>query len=413
MGPTREVLPHGHHPASTHHGPGTYLLPVRPAAAPRIAIVADWLCQFGGAEQVIAEMAAAFPDARLFAQFDVMAAEERVRIALPTADTTFLQRIPDIAGRYRSLLPLMPSAIRTLDVGDCDLILSSHHAVAKGVRKRPGQLHVCYCHSPSRYLWDKRAQYLVDHGIRGVKAAVANRLLDRLQRWDRDTADNVDRFLVNSAYVGDRVARHYGRQFTVIHPPVDTDFFSPGEPEGRESDLYVTASRQVPYKRIDRIVAAFRSLPDRRLVVLGDGPQAAIIRAAAEGVTNIQLLGEVARERLRDWFRRARAFVFAADEDFGIVPLEAQACGTPVIALGKGGALETVRGLPGPERTGLFFDDDRPESIAQAVREFERLAEPPTAAACRANAERFTRDHFRDQLRAAVLETWERAANPG
>lgn len=405
MGPTGEVLPPVHPPASTARA---YLLRVRPPAAPRIAIVVDWLCQFGGAEQVIAEMAAAFPDARLFAQFDVMAADERARIGIPTAGTTFLQRLPDIAARYRSLLPLMPSAIRSLDVGDCDLILSSHHAVAKGVRKRPGQLHVCYCHSPSRYLWDKRAQYLVDHGIRGVKAAIANRLLDRLQRWDRDTADNVDRFLVNSAYVGDRVARHYGRQSTVIHPPVDTAFFTQGDAAsgGREPDLYVTASRQVPYKRIDRIVAAFRALPDRRLVVLGDGPQAAVIRAAAQGVTNIQLLGEVPRAQLRDWIRRARAFVFAADEDFGIVPLEAQACGTPVIALGKGGALETVRGEAGADRTGLFFADDTPALIADAVRRFEALDPAPSTSACWANADRFNVARFRTDLVAAVDEAW-------
>lgn len=367
---------------------------------PRVAVVVDWLCQSGGAELVIREILAAFPEAELFAQFDVMRPADRARITDRPAHTTFLQRVPGIAHRYRSLLPLMPTAIRSLDVSAFDVIISSHHAVAKGVRVRPGQFHICYCHSPVRYAWDRREEYLADHGITGLKATVARAMLERIRRWDLATVAGVDRFVVNSRYVGDRVRRLYGRESTVIHPPVDVEFFTPGG--ARESDLYVTASRQVPYKRIDRIVGAFRALPNRRLVVLGDGPQRARIRAAAAGAPNITLAGEVPREVLRDWFRRARAFVFAADEDFGIVPLEAQACGTPVIALGQGGALETVRAEPGAERTGIFFADDSSDTIADAVRRFEALATPPAAAACRANAERFTAARFRAGLLGTV-----------
>ena len=389
-------------PVPTAHAPR----PVTAAtpAAPRVAVVVDWLAQSGGAELVVREILTAFPDAQLFALFDVMRSEDRARITDRPARTSFLRLIPGIGRRYRSLLPLMPLAIRSLDPGECDVIVSSHHAVAKGVRVRPGQFHLCYCHSPMRYAWDRRDEYLADHGISGLRATLARAVLERIRRWDLRTAAGVGRFVVNSRCVAERVRRHYGRESVVIHPPVDLEFFTPAGT--RESDLYVTASRQVAYKRIDRIVEAFRALPDRRLVVLGDGPQHARIRAISAGAANITVLGEVPRAELRDWFRRARAFVFAADEDFGIVPLEAQACGTPVIALGKGGALETVRGEPGPERTGLFFADDTPATIADAVRRLEALDPAPASAACRAQAETFTAQRFRSAIVAEVEAGW-------
>ena len=384
------------------------------AAPPRVAVVVDWLARTGGAELVIREILRAFPDADLFALFDVMSAADRAPITDRPSHTSFMQHIPGIARHYRSLLPVMTFAIRTIDLGEYDVIISSNHAVAKGVRVRPGQFHLCYCHSPMRYAWDLQEAYLADHGIRGVKAVAARAVLARVRDWDRATAAGVDRFVVNSRFVGDRVRRSYGRDSIVLHPPVDLDFFTPAGARldgasldgAREADLYVTASRQVPYKRIDRIVEAFRALPDRRLVVLGDGPQHERIRAAAAGAPNISLLGEVPREELREWFRRARAFVFAGEEDFGIVPLEAQACGTPVIALGKGGALETVRGAPGPDRTGLFFADDSPATIADAVRRFESLEVAPSAQACRTNAEHFAAPRFHEALEREVAEGW-------
>lgn len=388
MGPRSEVSP--------------YLPRVSTPGNPRVAIVVDWLSQFGGAEHVIAEIAATFPGADIFALFDDMAPAERARIAAGPTHTSMLQRIPEIGRRYRSLLPLMPRAIRSLDLRGYDVIVSSHHAVAKGVKVRRGQLHVCYCHSPVRYAWDQREQYLADHDITGPKAALARLMLERIRRWDRRTADTVDRFVTNSRNVAGRIERFYGRSSAIAHPPVDLEFFTPGGPKAER--LYVCASRQVPYKRIDRIVEAFRELPNRRLVVLGDGPQHDRIRELAHGHPHIMVRGEVSRSELRDWFRRARAFVFAADEDFGLVPLEAQACGTPVLAFGSGGALETVKGGEGHDRTGLFFEEVTADGIRDAVARFERLAIPPSAIACRANAERFTSAKFRAVLLAEVEE---------
>ncbi len=382
--------------------------PAEPAFPPRVAIVVDWLAQFGGAELVIRELLACFPQADLFALFDTMAPADRARLGGPSTRTSWLQLVPGIGRRYRTLLPLMPAAIRSLDLSAYDLIISSHHAVAKGVRTRPGQVHVCYCHSPTRYLWDRREEYLRDHGLGGIKAMMARVLIERVRSFDAAAARDVDAFIVNSRYVGARVRRWYGRTSTVVAPPVDLDFFTPGG--SRDPQLYVTASRLVPYKRIDRIVEAFRGLPGHRLLVLGGGPQLDRIREGAAGASNIEVRGEVPREALRDALRRARAFVFAADEDFGIVPLEAQACGTPVIALGKGGALETVVGDEGPSRSGLFFADDAPATIAAAVTAFESLGVPPTARACRANAERFSVGRFRGELLAAVRAAWSARA---
>ncbi len=388
MGPRSEVSP--------------YLL--RVSTSPRVAIVVDWLSQFGGAERVIGEIAATFPGSAIFALFDDMAPENRARIAAGPTRTSFLQKIPEIGARYRSLLPLMPQAIRSLDLSGFDVIVSSHHAVAKGVRVRRGQLHVCYCHSPVRYAWDQREQYLADHGIAGPKAALARVALERIRKWDYRTAATVDRFVTNSANVAGRIKRFYGRESVVAHPPVDLAFFTPGGP--RAERLYVCASRQVPYKRLDRIVEAFHRLPSRRLVVLGSGPHHDRIRDVAHGHPHIMVRGEVAPIELRDWFRRARAFVFAADEDFGLVPLEAQACGTPVLALGAGGALETVRGDEGPDRTGLYFDDATPEGIRDAVARFEALPIAPSPYASRANAERFDAESFRAVLRHEVETGW-------
>src|SRR5918995_2627339 len=270
--------------------------------------------------------------------------------------------------RYRSFLPLMPLAIEQLDLSKYDLVLSSSYAVAKGVLTGPDQLHLCYCHSPMRYAWDLQHQYLRETGLdRGMRGALARWMLHRMRLWDVRTSNGVDGFIAISRYIARRIWKAYRRKSMVIYPPVDVDAFTPG---GIKEDFYVTASRMVPYKRIDLIVEAFATMPQRRLVVIGDGPEAGRVRSL--GALNIEFLGQQPVDVLRGQLRRARAFVFAAEEDFGIAPLEAQACGTPVIAYQKGGSVETIRGLTSPQPTGVFYAEQSASAIKDAVEQFER-----------------------------------------
>jgi glycosyltransferase involved in cell wall biosynthesis len=376
----------------------------------RIAIVHDWLDTWRGGENVLAEILQLAPDADLFALVDFLPDELRQRIGGRHATTSFLQRIPGARHHFRKLLPLFPRAIASLDVSRYNTVISVSHAVAKGVRIRAGQRHYCYCLTPMRYAWDMRDSYFP----RGTAATwlrpLANPLLDRLREWDRRASAGVTEFAAISHFIAARIARHYKRPAQVIYPPVDTDFFQPGDaPPSRA--FYFTASRWVPYKRIDAIVAAFAELPSHRLMVAGDGPDASRVRAAAGA--NVEFTGELPRTELRERMRDARAFLFAAEEDFGIVPLEAQACGTPVIAYARGGALETIVehghvpkmnaadaiALPVEDprllqATGAFFHEQSASAIAAAVRAFE--AGPAIdAAGCRRNAERFSRQQFR------------------
>jgi glycosyltransferase involved in cell wall biosynthesis len=295
----------------------------------------------------------------------------------------------------------MPLAIEQLDVSAYDLVLSSSYAVAKGVLTGPEQLHVCYCHSPMRYAWDLQHEYLRETGLgRGVRGAVARWLLHRLRVWDGRSASGVDQFIANSRYIARRIEKTYRRESAVIYPPVDIDFFTPGE--ARE-DFFLIASRMVPYKRIDLIVDAFAAMPERRLIVVGDGPEGRRLRSRA--AANVRFTGQLPREGLRDHLRRARAFVFAAREDFGIAPLEAQACGTPVIAYGKGGARETIAGLECPRPTGVFFQEQSVPAVCRAVATFEREAARLTPDACRENAVRFNPSRFRRELKHHI-EQW-------
>jgi glycosyltransferase involved in cell wall biosynthesis len=290
-------------------------------------------------------------------------------------------------------------AIEALDLSAFDLVISSSHAVAKGVRPRADALHLCYCHSPMRYAWDLEAAYLEEAGLaNGVRGILARSLLQRIRRWDRESSGRVSVFMANSAFVAARIERAYGRSSIVIHPPVDTAFFTP-DPATSRGTHFVTASRLVSYKRIQAIVEAFRDLPDQQLVVIGDGPDRKRVLGAAG--PNVTWRGRVSDDELRNELRRARAFVFAAEEDFGILPVEAQACGTPVIALRRGGARETIT-----LESGAFFEDPSPRSIAAAIRTF--LEEPPpSGAACRRNAERFSVAHFHEAFVDVVRSAWE------
>jgi glycosyltransferase involved in cell wall biosynthesis len=363
------------------------------SANPPIAIVHDWLDTWRGGENVLAEVLAIFPDADLFALVDFLPDALRNRIGGRRATTSFLQRIPGAQAHFRKLLPLFPRAIESLDVSAYDTIISVSHAVAKGVRVRAGQRHFCYCLTPMRYAWDLRDTYFPRGTAGAWLRPAANGVLDRLRDWDRHASVRVTEFAAISKFIAGRIARHYGRSSRIIYPPVDTDFFCPAD-EASSRDYYFTASRWVTYKRVDAIVAAFARLPSQRLVVAGDGPDASRVRT--EAGANVEFVGEVPRIRLRELMRNARAFLFAAEEDFGIVPMEAQACGTPVIAYARGGALETIVG-DGPMRTGHYFAEQSASAIAAAVNSFE-LHDPVDPLACRRNAERFGRLRFRHEF---------------
>ena len=365
----------------------------------KLAIVHDWLTGMRGGEKCLEVLCRRFPDATLFTLLhkrgSVSAAIERMEIR-----TSFLQRVLGIGRHYRWWLPLMPAAIEAIRIpNDVDLVLSFSHAVAKSVRPPAGVPHVCYCFTPMRYAWHRRADYLAAGGAR---AAVARPLLDWLRRWDRATSRRVTHYVAISRTVAERIRECYGRTSRVIYPPVDTAFYTPGS--GPREDFYLCVSALVPYKRIDLAVEACKRL-GRRLVVIGSGPQRRPLSRLAG--SNVKLLGWQSDEVVRDYFRRARAVLFPAHEDFGIVPLEAQACGTPVIAYGRGGATETViEGRPG---TGLFFRPQTADALARAIRRFE--SEPGSCCPGRARrqAERFAAERFEREL-VGYLQSVHQAA---
>jgi|GEM_PF-21148 len=375
---------------------------------PRVAIVHDWLVTYAGAERVLEQIIDCFPDADLFSVVDFVEDKDRKFLRGKRATTSFIQRLPKARTKYRAYLPLMPLAIEQLDVSDYDVVISSSHAVAKGVLTGPDQFHISYVHSPIRYAWDLQHQYLQEsHLTHGPKSMLARLILHYIRNWDVRTANSVDQFVANSSFIARRIHKVYQRDAEVVYPPVDVDAF---ELETHKEDFYLTASRLVPYKKIDLIVEAFSRMPGKRLVVIGDGPDMQKVRAKAG--PNVEVMGYQPFSALHDRMRRAKAFVFAAEEDFGISVVEAQACGTPVIAYGKGGALETVRDS-GSQPTGLFFDEQLAESIIEAVESFERDPGRFRAEDCRANAERFSAAHFREQFFARVARAVPAIAEVG
>lgn len=370
----------------------------------RIAIIHDWLVTYAGAERVLEQILALYPNADLFAVCNFLPPGEREFLQGRTPKTTFIQRLPRARKWYRSYLPLMPLAIEQLDLSGYDLVISSSHAVAKGVLTGPDQLHVSYVHTPVRYAWDLQHQYLRESGLlHGVRSLLSRYLLHRIRLWDSRSANGVDDFVANSAFIARRIRKTYRREATVIYPPVDMEAFTSSD---QKQDYYLTASRLVPYKRVDLIVEAFTRMPDKRLRVIGDGPDRAKIERIAAGHTNIELLGYRPFADLKAAMQGAKAFVFAAEEDFGITPVEAQACGTPVIAYGRGGALETVRDLDMAHPTGVFFDSQTPNSLIEAVKGFEANQGHILPKDCRRNAERFSAERFRQAFAAHVNEAY-------
>jgi len=368
-----------------------------------VAIVHDWLVTYAGAERVLEQMLICYPEAHIFSTVDFVPLKDRAFLKNRSVTTTFIQKLPFAKTKYRHYLPLMPLAIEQLDLSLYDLVISSSHAVAKGVLVSPDQLHICLCYTPIRYAWDLQNQYLREAGLsKGIKGWITRWLLHRIRMWDVRTANGVDHFIAISRFIARRIDKAYRRNSVVIYPPVDTESF---ETQQTKQDYYVTASRMVPYKKIPLIVEAFANMPDKKLIVIGDGPDWQRCLAAASSAPNVQLLGYQPGHVLKQHLQNAKAFVFAAEEDFGIAPLEAQACGTPVIAFAKGGALETLRGLQTDNPTAVFFHEQTTESIVEAVRLFETAN--IRAIACRDNANRFANERFRQELTAFVSEQYD------
>ncbi len=370
----------------------------------RVAIIHDWLYTYAGAEKVLEQIINCFPDADLFSLIDFLPDNERGFIQNKSVITSFIQKLPFAKTKHREYLPLMPLAVEQFDVSSYDLVISSSHAVAKGVLTGPDQLHICYCHSPIRYAWDMQHQYLREAGLlRGIKSCLTRYILHKIRLWDYRTANGVDYFVANSHFIAKRIYKVYRREAEVIYPNVDTDKFTPSMDK---QDFYLTVSRMVPYKKIALIAEAFAAMPDKKLKIVGTGPDYKKIQQLVANCSNIELLGFVEDEPLRLLMQQAKAFVFAAEEDFGIVPVEAQACGTPVIAYARGGALETVNGLDSLKPTGVFFASQTIESIQQAVSEFEQQS-VITPELCVVNAKRFAAARFRAEFKDFVITKYQ------
>jgi glycosyltransferase involved in cell wall biosynthesis len=371
----------------------------------KVALVHDWLITLGGADRVLLALHEMFPQAPIYT-----ALHDPRRLPDSFADlpvrTSWLQRVPRARARHRSLLPAMPFAFRSFDLRGYDVVLSSSHACAHGVRVPAGAVHVCYCHTPMRYAWDQQPTYLA--ALPAVARPAAQMALAALRAWDRAAAQRVDHYIANSQNVAARIRAHYGREATVIYPPVDTEFFTPArsaqstqsrtlrvdrvDREDRE-DYYLVVSRLVPYKRVDLAVLACTQL-GLPLVVVGDGPERARLDAMA-GPT-VRFAGEVDDDSLRGFYRGCRALIFPGEEDFGIVPVEAQSCGRPVIGFARGGLRETV--VPG--RTGTLFPAQSIESLRSALGAFDPGRFDPQAI--RAHAGQFSRPRFQQAIAAFV-----------
>ena len=364
---------------------------------PRVAIIHDWCVIYGGAERVLEHIIDCYPQADVFSLIDRVPEEQRGFLRGKTPKTSFLQKIPFVHKIYRKLLFLMPFAIEQFDLSGYDLVISSSYCVAKGVLTGPNQVHVCYCHSPMRYAWDHFHEYLRECRLeRGPLSWFVRQQLHKIRTWDVRSSNTVDHFIANSRFVEARINKFYRRDASVLFPPVETELFELREDK---SDYYVAAGRFVPFKRLDLVVDAFTRMPDKRLILVGDGPEMAKLRSKAG--PNIEFVGFQPPEVVRDYLSGARAFLFPSEEDFGIVPVEAQATGTPVIAFRSGGAMETVIDIDndsGKSPTGVFFDAQHPDSIVDAVREFENVEGSFDPVAINAHAATFSTAAFRENL---------------
>lgn len=370
----------------------------------RVAVVHDWLYTLGGAERVLKEILHCYPGAQVFTLFDVLNDEQRAWVGYEGSQTSFLQKIPFIGKVHRSLLPLMPHAIEQLDFTGYDLVISSSYAVAKGIITGPDQLHIAYIHSPMRYAWDLQHQYLRETGgLFGLKRVLARPILHKMRIWDAVSSLRADAMIANSAYIARRIRKTCGRASTVINPPVSVRANPTPSPRGKH---FLAAGRLVSYKNVLAVIEAFKLMPDQHLIVVGNGPEEKKLKASAP--SNVVFKGFVEDAEMRELMSTAQALIFASEEDFGIIPVEAQAEGTPVLALGLGGAKETVI-ADGDEPTGMFFDEAEAPAIAACVGAFIARRAEFSREACQRQAALFETQRFRRQFMTAVNRELERA----
>ena len=365
----------------------------------RIALVHDWLTGMRGGEKALEVLCERYPQAEIFTLLHVRGSVSATIERLPI-HTSLLQRLPAVERYYRECLPLFPALIEQFDLERFELLISTSHCVAKSVLAPPRAIHLCYCLTPMRYAWDQFDAYFGPGRIGTIPSAVMRRAMARLARWDRDTADRADRYVAISHYVAGRIRRYYNREAVVVYPPVDTEFFHPDEARaGRQDPYALVVSALVPYKRIDLAIDATTraGIPLR---IAGAGPEREHLEEHARACrADVLFLGSQSNEEIRTLYCGAAVVLLTGEEDFGIVPLEAQACGRPVVALGRGGALETVV----PNETGLLVDEPTSEAFAQAITRAIRKRFDP--AGIRRHAERFSRSRFGDQIEALVHET--------
>jgi glycosyltransferase involved in cell wall biosynthesis len=360
----------------------------------KTAIIHEWFVTYRGSEKVVEQIIGLYPDADIFTLVDFLPARDRAFLQGKNIHTSFIQNFPFTQKYYRQYLPFMPLAIEQFDLSDYDLVISSNHCVAKGVLTGPNQLHISYIHTPMRYAWEMQHEYLRQFRLdRGIMTWPSRLLLHKLRIWDSRTANGVDYFIANSKFVANRIRKTYQREADVIYPPINISEFQFQE---KKENYFLTASRLVQYKKTNLIIEAFNHMPEKKLIVIGDGPDLKKIKKVAKG--NIEILGYQPDDILRSYMQSAKAFVYAAVDDFGIISLEAQACGTPVIAYGCGGSLETVRGQENPEPTGVFYSEQSAFGIINGVRAFENLKTPVNPLYCRLNAERFSVERFQNEF---------------
>jgi glycosyltransferase involved in cell wall biosynthesis len=361
------------------------------------ALVHDWIVSIAGGEKVLKSIYEIFPSP----VYTLLVNQNLIKESFLKNEkiyTSIIQKFPFANKLYQKYLPFFPFAIEQLDLSEYDVIISSSHCVAKGVLTRFDQLHICYCHTPIRYAWDLYYQYINESKLnRGIKSRIAQMILHYLRMWDISSSNRVDEFVANSEFVAKRIKKLYARDAKVIYPPVDTNFF---ESNFNKENFYLTASRFVPYKKIDLIVEAFSNMPDKKLIVIGDGPEMWKIKNKAK--KNVEILGYQSDDVLKTYLQKAKAFIFAAIEDFGILPAEAQACATPVIGFSKGGVKEVIVN----NKTGILFDEQNTKSIVDAVNRFEKQSFD--LYEIRKNALRFSEERFKKEFKDFVLENLEK-----